>query len=585
VETKVVSRQDWQQANRLGTIGRGLDLGRLACSQHSFITSNNPIYTQPWLMSHPHPMHNNTGRRMLPLGKFTLDVLLVDVPMDLKGTGFWHLLCNDTNASCRPKLVIESWPSGWVTHKDGPLGKSQETLWLQQGYNTDGRLLKASDFNAAHCQTRLLVRRFTGALTDWQPPSQLHSRAMQNTLRPTGIPRKAYKLGYHTSAEIPHALTSPMPAGVGSLIYTNQGVRQSLADEHARALGTPTSWIPWSKAGSGTIILPNGFAECVRNTTALALWEAALWHTTPPSDCTLPPSMPPPVHNVPLALTTWTWAPPCLQVNSPWYFEQIAALRSALALTNLYSSVTYANGMNDLTAHRSNYNAYGATPTTLRVLWWQFPPEHWHDLREGSSMNFLQAPPNITPIPRPWTEEEQQVRVAFINELIGLGVLKLALPGTIRAVAPMFDVEKAGQPGQRRVIADFKKGGQNSVMSKDPVFLPQASQILPRLYHGGYSAVVDASKFFYQFKTRADEQIYMGLQHPITNNMYQYTGLPMGSANSPAIAGRMGNAFVRSLRDAYPHLFASSHATHGWSSLSQYKAEQGFGLLELSPLL
>jgi hypothetical protein len=87
--------------------------------------------------------------------------------------------------------------------------------------------------------------------------------------------------------------------------------------------------------------------------------------------------------------------------------------------------------------------------------------------------------------------------------------------------------------------------------------------ILPRLYHGGYSAVVDASKFFYQFRTVPTEQIYMGLQHPITHDMYHYTGLPMGSANSPAIAGRMGNAFVRSLRDAYPHLFAASSRTNG----------------------
>ena len=43
------------------------------------------------------------------------------------------------------------------------------------------------------------------------------------------------------------------------------------------------------------------------------------------------------------------------------------------------------------------------------------------------------------------------------------------------------------------------------MIGADPVFLPKVTHVLDRLYTGGYSAVVDASKFFYQFPTHPDD--------------------------------------------------------------------------------
>jgi hypothetical protein len=85
-----------------------------------------------------------------------------------------------------------------------------------------------------------------------------------------------------------------------------------------------------------------------------------------------------------------------------------------------------------------------------------------------------------------------------------------------------------GQPGQWRVIADMKKGGQNQAIDRGPVYLPRVDTILPHMYTGGWSAVVDASKFFYQFKTLLSERKYLGLIHPITGKHYRYKGLPIG---------------------------------------------------------
>jgi hypothetical protein len=57
--------------------------------------------------------------------------------------------------------------------------------------------------------------------------------------------------------------------------------------------------------------------------------------------------------------------------------------------------------------------------------------------------------------------------------------------------APLFAVAKAGQPGQWRIIADMKSGGQTEHLGKDPTHLPQAHGILERLYTGGWSAIID----------------------------------------------------------------------------------------------
>jgi hypothetical protein len=66
-------------------------------------------------------------------------------------------------------------------------------------------------------------------------------------------------------------------------------------------------------------------------------------------------------------------------------------------------------------------------------------------------------------------------------------------------------------------------------IGNDPVFLPRTAHILDQMYTGGYSAVIDVSKFFYQFPTHPDNHPYLGLLHPLTTNeIYEYWGLPMG---------------------------------------------------------
>jgi hypothetical protein len=185
-------------------------------------------------------------------------------------------------------------------------------------------------------------------------------------------------------------------------------------------------------------------------------------------------------------------------------------------------------------------------------------------------MNFLIEPPHSITPNTDMDGEQTVIAGQFVDELIDLGVLlEATAEDPLEATAPLFCLPKPGQPGEWRVLADMRRGGQNECIGNDPTIFPKSGHILRSMYSGGYSAVVDASKFFYQFTTRPKERKYMGVVHPITGKHYYYAGLPMGSANSPSLAGRYGTAFLRLLR-ARSQLFQGKPSNNTWwSSFAQ----------------
>jgi hypothetical protein len=135
----------------------------------------------------------------------------------------------------------------------------------------------------------------------------------------------------------------------------------------------------------------------------------------------------------------------------------------------------------------------------------------------------------------------------------------------IASQLPSFCVDKASQPGEKRYIADCKKGGQNACMGQDPTYLVRNDEILPQLYQGGWSAIADASKQFHNFPTKLNEQHYLGCIHPITEVELVYVGLPMGTANSPAITCRINNGALCQLRTESPR-FHGTIRQNTWRS-------------------
>jgi hypothetical protein len=98
------------------------------------------------------------------------------------------------------------------------------------------------------------------------------------------------------------------------------------------------------------------------------------------------------------------------------------------------------------------------------------PPEHWESLRFGGSMEFMDTPVPVLEENGKMTESQITISVAFVTELISLGVLALVLHGfPLMNVYPLFSVAKPVQPYQWICIADMKNGHQNQSCTSDPV--------------------------------------------------------------------------------------------------------------------
>jgi hypothetical protein len=144
--------------------------------------------------------------------------------------------------------------------------------------------------------------------------------------------------------------------------------------------------------------------------------------------------------------------------------------------------------------------------------------------------------------------EQLAVAAGFVDELLELSILRQFAEGEECMMnAPLFVVPKEGQEGEWRVIVDMLCGGQSACMGSDHVLLPRSNHILDQMYHGGYSGVVDASKFFYQFTTHPNDRPYLGLLHPITGIMYTYGGLPMVGAGSWPVPSAHDSKTVQTL--------------------------------------
>jgi hypothetical protein len=185
-----------------------------------------------------------------------------------------------------------------------------------------------------------------------------------------------------------------------------------------------------------------------------------------------------------------------------------------------------------LASHRLNYTSQGSQH--LEILWWEFPPGQWESLRFRVSMNFMETPAPGLEENSKMTESRFTIAVAFVTELISLGVLALVPHGVLLMnVCPLFLVTKPGEPDQWRCIAGIKKGHQNQLCAAYPVYMTFPEDILPWMYPGGFSSVIDASKFVHMFLTVDEDHKFMVTIYPYTGDHFWYTRLPVGSSNSP----------------------------------------------------
>jgi hypothetical protein len=500
------------------------------------------------------------------------DVLAIRIPQDPDLQTEWEDRFLDREADKRPNYLVVMERAGDVLRSDSSVYKARVKRFHRAGYNG---VLKHVDSSSCGSPTwgsyfaTIYYKNSLGIDDDLAlkliGDPELLPRSFHNCLKPVGVPRKLWDPKRWTCQDtkmpqkpnhVGHVRQHPVvsPEGPALLdpelrVLLPSGLRQLDPEEWTKIKGLPKSWRPGPKSLRGIVESP-GAHEWGALGDFLTHLEAS--RNTAPPMVDPPMSQPPPSPGAPSQETSvpgpsttpegWAWKPPDLGPNSDFYHRQSARLRE-VTLELGGPDEWIKNGEAALVKHRSNYGPDG--PKHLVVLWWNWPPEHWTELREGASMNFLEEPPPGLVDNSDMTPEQLDTATAFVDELIALGVLQIPTEA-LRNNFPLFLVEKVTK-GDWRCIADGKGGGQNDVCSSDPVHLGGPDDILPYLYTGGVSAVIDISKFFHMFATVPSERKYMGLIHPKTGVHYCYATCPMGTRNSPGASGRFGNAFMRML--------------------------------------
>jgi hypothetical protein len=501
------------------------------------------------------------------LNQHPVDCLVIEGESPTKWIS-WIIEANDNN---KPEAILNFIDKELLDHDDGPVPKTQRKLLQKLGYDVRYWYLPAWEFGAAlDLSTVCIVWYKTDDPMDTMPiprSSALPIRPMSNLLKPFGIPSKAWsrrepkalhagspsqgpcRLKGQINGELVYDELGAMPNAVGGWISTAKGTQRLQYEELAKAKGINELLSNCEDTKLRTTI---------RESAGIHLWAAALdalgqWLRGPVEDddqtaSTLEDADFPPWEEASddELDDEWSWAPPNLQESHPWYRDRLDSLKKAIDGL-LDAKRLFEEGVQALARHCTNYTDDG--PKCLQLLWWEFPVEHWADLRGGSSMNFLIEPTGEFVLNAEMDEIELAAAGKCVDRLMSLGVLQPA-EGELLANCPLFCVDKSGQPGEKRCIADMKAGSQNACIGKDPVYLTQKRSILAMMYANGWSAIADASKQFHSFVTKPGERKYLGCIHPVTGQQLVYCGLPMRSASSPAISCQITNGGLRTIRDA-----------------------------------
>jgi hypothetical protein len=601
-----------QLARRFGTASAGLNLFHEVWEheEHVFAAEGTKDSRSKAIqLGHPGRISSEV------LNRHPVEVLAIDEgeAIGQPGERYWTRWMDRCRKENLPAHLLIAGSTKELVDENGLQSKAWRRRFQGWGYEVHYWFLRGHEHGGVVRQDRCMVvlRRKDANVLEFLAPHAIVTegdpRSARNMLRACGVPRKSWMMEAWTpKSEYPQWITeatapcvlagetaknglpifSPdacLPDKVGAFIRVDKGVRRVLIDELAKAKGVPASRIAQDDLTTRTI---NGVTD-------LHIWAAAASslvrrenatdanQSTPRSEEDLDQRfIMTEEHQA--ELEEWEWEPPDLSVGGAWHTARVKSLETAIVgMTNI-DELRIA-GHAALTRHRANYGKDG-TIQQLQILWWEFPPEHWEELRCGCPMNFLTEPWKGTTPNAQMTEEQADIAAEFIDELWSIGVFELIPEGReMKGNAPLFTVAKAGQPGQWRVIADMKNGGQNDHIGKDPVHLPRAGNILERLYTGGWSAIADASKFFHNFPTHPKDRPYLGCIHPKTGQRLWYLGLPMGSSQSPSLACRYGLSMLRKLAEEEP-VFQGKIQENGWRRRlddGEHQPELGTGLIRI----
>ena len=128
-----------------------------------------------------------------------------------------------TQASHRPKVILECWKTSAITWAHGPFTKACLARWTHKGYESSLKLLHGLDVGSATNHHRLMIVRVAKDLMplwNWpDSPRRTPHRSMSNLLTPPGlVPKHLYLKA--SSAPASCAASNPMPIYPGAKIHT-----------------------------------------------------------------------------------------------------------------------------------------------------------------------------------------------------------------------------------------------------------------------------------------------------------------------------------------------------------------------------
>ena len=319
-------------------------------------------------------------------------------------TKTWERLIETQPSDKRPKLIVETWPAQSTLWKPdtSPNGKDCRSRWKALGYETRSKIIDSKHLDGAIEQSLLLVVRDSTDKWKWAPYDGTRgSRPMGNLLTPPGLlrltarERQIRRDNVYPEGALRNYARDPMPLAT-RLIEDAAGPRNLRPEEILRGLGMEKQDAEWGAKES---------MDVIRNTTSVFHWEYL-------SQCfLLMGSVPPEKRNWEndddeTAYSTdddpydsdqdddqpWPgWIPPDMSPGSSWTRTRVDNLVRASKYYPDPEEIV-RQGMQDLEIHRGNYDRSGPAPKELQLLWWEFPYEHWEEVRLGGSMNFLCEP-------------------------------------------------------------------------------------------------------------------------------------------------------------------------------------------------
>jgi DNA (cytosine-5)-methyltransferase 1 len=166
----------------------------------------------------------------------------------------------------------------------------------------------------------------------------------------------------------------------------------------------------------------------------------------------------------------------------------------------------------------------------VNLLWWNWPPDMWTEIRDGFELPFVTKPAKF----KGENYESAACEKVFkeFDRLIKLGYLVELVEEECEVISSISAVPKKNSV-KLRVVIDMSASGLNGCLLPPRFMLPTVEEVAQEAYPGCWFVVTDLSDGFYCQRLHDGSLAYLGVRNPADGKLYAYRRLPMGLGVSP----------------------------------------------------